>query len=213
MAAGGVTRGKAVLAIIVAALVGAALTVAAGLTVAGGGLLERLTRPPAAETVVDSALVAVRRQQRLTVFAASFAAVVTSTQQRFGLTARQTLIVPGTVRYVLDLAPVTRRDLDWNAETRTLTVRRPALLLQGPEIAVERMRTYGESGLLGALTDAEERLDAANRAAVRRDLLAQARSPELLRLAEAAADDALTRTFALPLEAAGVDAKVVVASR
>ncbi len=159
-------------------------------------------------SVADASLVAMQEQARLTPFSAQFVAVVTSRQQRFGLAAERTLIMPGTVRYELDLARLGRRDLAWDAATRTLRVTLPPLQLSRPQVDVARMRQYGPNSLLTRLTSAEERLEAANLQAGQRELIRQARQPLPTRLARDAAKQAVARSFALPLQAAGVDARV-----
>lgn len=173
-------------------------------------VLDRAVRGPDPTTIVDVSLRSVQKQARLTVFAASFATVITSEQQRFGLSARKTMIVPGTVRYTVDLSRLTRADLTWDAPARTLTLRAPAVQVEGPEIDLRRIQEYRDGTLLFALTDAEQALDSANRARVQTALLQQARAPALLALANEAADEALQRSFALPLRAAGIEATVVV---
>ena len=159
-------------------------------------------------SVADASLVAMREQARLTPFSAQFVAVVTSRQQRFGLAAERTLIMPGIVRYELDLARLGRRDLSWDAATRTLRVTLPPLELSRPQVDVGRMRQYGPNSLLTRLTTAEERLEAANLEAGQSELIRQARQPLPMRLAREAAKQAVARSFALPLQAAGVDARV-----
>jgi hypothetical protein len=154
----------------------------------------------------------VQRQAKLTVFAARFTAVVSSEQTRLGgvLSAKKTLIVPGTVRYVLDWDRVTPAALRWDAAAKTLTVTVPALAIEGPEIDLPAIREYKEGAVLFALTDAENALDTANRARVMSSLRQEAAAPVLTEMARKAAALAVERTFALPLAAAGVDAKVVV---
>ena len=58
--------------------------------------------------IADATLLSVREQGRLTVFAARFVAIVTASESRLGLTARKTLIMPGTVRYGVDLSRLRR---------------------------------------------------------------------------------------------------------
>lgn len=163
------------------------------------------------ETVVAATLEAVRREQRLLVFAAWVTADVTSTVQKTfldlavpGTAVTKTLIVPGEVRYAIDLAALTPADLGWNPATRTLTVRMPPVEPLDPVVRLERMRIYTEKGPLAAVTDVEQVADAMNRTAIARELMAQARTPELMRLAEAAGAEALRNSFLLPLRAAGL---------
>jgi hypothetical protein len=165
---------------------------------------------PDPESVAAASLQSVREQARLTPFAARFVAVVTSTQQRFGLTARKTLIMPGMVRYEVDLARIGQDDLSWDAGTNTLSVTLPPLEISSPQVELSQIREYGGDGLLAAVTDAENALDVANRRAGQQELMRQARQPLPMRLARDAAKRAVERSFAMPMRAAGIDAEVVV---
>jgi hypothetical protein len=168
-------------------------------------------RGPDPETIAAASLQSVREQARLTPFAARFVAVVTSSQQRFGLSARKTLIMPGMVRYELDLSKIRQQDLSWNASASRLSVRIPPLEISQPQINLSELQEYGSEGLLMRLTDAEERLDAANRKQGQQELMRQARQALPMRLARDAARRAVERSFAMPLKAAGIDAEVQVA--
>ncbi|WP_194744376.1 DUF4230 domain-containing protein [Thermaurantiacus tibetensis] len=191
-----------------------AATAGAALLLAEPALRARLL-PGAAvrgETVVAATLEAVRREQKLLVFAAWVTADVTSTVQKTfldlavpGTAITRTLIVPGEVRYAIDLSALTDADLGWNQATRTLTVRMPPVEPLDPVIRLERMRIYTEKGLLAAVTGVEQMADEMNRKAIARELMAQARTPELMRLAEAAGAEALRNSFLLPLRAAGLE--------
>jgi hypothetical protein len=165
---------------------------------------------PDPETIASASLQSVREQARLTPFAARFVAVVTSSQSRFGLSAEKTLIMPGMVRYELDLAKLRQQDLAWNEASKTLTVTLPPLEIAGPEIDLGQMREYGEGGILLAISNTESSLDAANRRRGQQELIRQAREPVPMRLARDAARRAVARSFAMPLRAAGVEADVEV---
>ena len=165
---------------------------------------------PDPETVATASLQSVREQARLVPFAARFVAVVTSTQSRLGLEARKTLIMPGMVRYEIDLARLRQRDLAWDAEGKALTITLPALEISAPEIDLNALQEYSGNGMVMALTGAENRLDASNRQRGQSELLRQARDPVPMRLARDAAKRAVERSFAMPLKAAGVDATVAV---
>jgi hypothetical protein len=160
---------------------------------------------PDPQTVASASLQSMREQARLTPFAARFVAVVTSSQQRFGLTAQKTLIMPGTVRYELDLAKVQQRDVRWNEGTKTLSIALPPLEISDPEIKLNELREYADGGVLMSLTNSEDRLDTANRARAQRELIRQARDALPMRLAREAAVRVVERSFA-----AGIDAKVAV---
>ena len=159
-------------------------------------------------TVATASLQAVREQAVLVPFAARFVAVVTSEEHRFGLSAKKTLIMPGMVRYELDLAALRQRDLTWNPVTRALTVTLPPLRISQPEVDLRGVQTYGQGGVLMALTDVGSELDAANKAAGQGELIRQAREQLPMRLARQAALNAIERSFAMPLKAAGIDAAV-----
>lgn len=165
---------------------------------------------------VDAALVAVQRQQQLVVLAARLITVVSATDQRTVLgvpvaSATKTMVVPGTARYALDLKAMQPEDLSWNAESSTLHVRRPRLLILGPEVDLARAQEFSEGKLLLALTNGGTNLDRINRRQVGQKLLAEAQRPDMVKLARTAGDEALIRTFALPLLAAGIaDAKIVI---
>jgi hypothetical protein len=172
---------------------------------------ERKANPPV-ETIVASSLQSLHEQNRLTAFAARFVTVVTSRKAQFGLSAEKTLIIPAMVRYEVDLARLTPDDLTWDAAAKTLTIRLPPLALAGPEFDLAATREYGSGAVLMALTDAERALDQANRAKARADVLTQARAPMMIRLAQNASARAIEHSFALPLRAAGIEAKVNVES-
>ena len=164
---------------------------------------------PDPETIASASLQSVREQSRLTPFAARFVAVVTSSQSRFGLTSQKTMILPGTVRYEIDLARLRQHDLKWDEGTKTLTVALPPLEIAGPEIDLAEIREYGGGGILTAVTGSEHQLDEANRRQARQELLRQARQPTTMRLARDAARRSVERSFAMPLKAAGIEARVL----
>jgi hypothetical protein len=136
--------------------------------------------------------------------------VTSSKQEKFGLSAERTLILPGTVRYELDMAKIERDDLSWDKATKTLSVELPAIEIAGPEVDLKAAREYGSGGILAALSDADSQLDDANRGLAIEDLRKQAAAATPMHLAREAARDAIERSFAMPLNAAGIgDAKVV----
>lgn len=160
------------------------------------------------ETVVAASLQGLQEQNVLVPFTARYVAVVTSTQSRLGLEAKKTLIMPGTVRYELDLGKLKQSDLDWDAGTNALTVTLPPLRLAGPEIDIDAISEFRDGVILLTLTDAETTLDAANRKAAQEELIKQAKGTTPMRLARGAARTAVEQSFAMPLKAAGIDAKV-----
>lgn len=165
---------------------------------------------PDPETIAAASLKSVQEQARLTPFAARFVAVVTSRQSRFGLSAEKTLIMPGMVRYELDLAKLGQQDLKWKESAKTLSISLPPLEISNPEINLNELKEYGEGGVLMRLTDSEDVLDAANRNRGQEELKRQAREALPMRLARDAAKRAVARSFAMPLRAAGLEANVEV---
>lgn len=165
---------------------------------------------PDPETIAAASLQSMREQARLTTMTGRYVAVVTSRQSRFGLSAQKTLIMPGLVRYEVDLADLNQDDVSWRADTETLSITLPPLEISGPEIDFEDVREYQEGRVLMALTDAEQSLDQANRRHAQQALIRQARQPLPMRLARDAARKAVARSFAMPLRAAGIEANVEV---
>ncbi len=163
---------------------------------------------PDPKTVVEVSLQGLKEQEKLLPFTARYVAVVTTSDQKLGLTAQKTLILPGTVRYELDLGLLTAPMLNWDEQARTLDITLPPLALSGPEFELEAAEEYGEGRILLELTDIESKLDAANIKAAKAQLLAQAKASLPMKLAREAAVNAVENAFAMPLEAVGIQAKV-----
>jgi hypothetical protein len=161
-------------------------------------------------TIASASLQGLKEQNRLSAFAARFVAVTTSTQSQFGLSAKKTLIMPGMVRYEVDLAKLRQKDVSWDAGTRTLGVVLPPVEVSPPQIDLTQMREYGEGGILSAFTDADSKLQDANRRAGQQELVRQAHEAVPLNLARDATRRAVERSFAMPLKAAGMDVTVKV---
>ena len=161
-------------------------------------------------TIASASLRSVQRQARLTSFAARFVVDVTSEHRTLGLSQAKTMIVPGLVRYELDWTKLSPASLQWNAARHVLRVDAPAIEIAGPQVELTRIKEYREGRILMALTGSEPALDAANRARVETQMWAEAREPSLVGMARDATRAAVARTFALPLAAAGIDAKVEV---
>jgi hypothetical protein len=194
----------------------AAVVVALILGLFVGGALDigkRLFGGPDPETVASSALQSMRAQNRLVPFVARYVSVVSSRQERLGglVSSERTLILPGDVRYELDLAQLGPEDVQWDASSSTLNVTLPEIEIAGPEVDLAAAREYGENGVLSVVTDADQALDRNNRARAVADLRKQAGADVPMRLAREAGRQAVERSFALPLQAAGFDNAKVVA--
>ena len=193
----------AIFAIAVALVLGVVLGTATGIA-------DRIFGGPKAETIASASLESMRAQNRLIAFVARYVSVTTSTTSRFGFSAKRTLILPGDVRYELDLSKLQPKDVSWDASSHTLQVRLPEVEIAGPDVDLTSAQEYGEGGVLTALTSADETLDQANRAKAVSDLRKQASAAVPMRLAHEAARQAVERSFAMPLVAAGFkDVKVV----
>ena len=168
-------------------------------------------RGPDPETIATSSLQSMRAQNRLVAFVARYVSVTTSSQSRLGLSAQRTLILPGTVRYEVDLSKLDQDDVEWNAASQTLKVRLPDIEIAGPEVDLNAAREYGEGRLLTTIFGGEERLERANRAAAVADLRKQAQAQVPMRLARESARAAIERSFTLPLRAAGFENATVEA--
>jgi hypothetical protein len=181
-----------------------------------GGLLGYALRgapaaaPPDPRRIATAALLSLRDQGRLVPFSARFVAVADASESHLGLTARKTLIMPGTVRYGLDLRRLRQSSLAWDEATRTLTVTLPPLELSGPDIDLSEVRERSEGGLAMALSGSEGELDRAARRRAQDSLMQQARGALPMRQARDAAMRSVAAGFALPLRAAGVEASVAV---
>ena len=194
--------GAVVIALLLGLVVGGALDIG-----------KRLFGGPDPETVASSALQSMRAQNRLVPFVARYVSVVSSRQERLGglVSSERTLVLPGDVRYELDLAKLGPEDVKWDAAANTLSVTLPEVEIAGPEVDLSAAREYGENGVLAAVTNADEALDRNNRARAVADLRKQAGAAVPMRLAREAGRQAVERSFALPLQAAGFDNARVVA--
>jgi len=179
---------------------------------AATGIAGRIFGGPNPRTIASASLESMRAQNRLTVFAARYVSVVTSEQERLGglLSSERTLILPGDVRYELDLSKLQPGDVSWDGSAHTLKVQLPEVEVAGPDVDINAVKEYGGGGVFSSLTNASQQLDAANREKAVSDLRKQATSAMPMQLAHQAARTAIERSFAMPLVAAGFkDVKVL----
>jgi hypothetical protein len=197
------TKPIGLLAIIVALVLG----VVVGKTT---GIADRILGGPNPKTIATSSLESMRAQNRLIAFVARYVSVTSSKTSRLGFSTERTLILPGDVRYELDLSKLQPKDVSWDSSSHTLRVRLPEIEIAGPDVDLASAREYGAGGILSALTHADQTLDQTNRSAAVADLRKQAQAEVPMRLARNAARAAVERSFAMPLVAAGFkDARVV----
>ncbi|MEA3063907.1 MAG: hypothetical protein QOJ27_335 [Sphingomonadales bacterium] len=200
-----VTRIVAFLGIVAALMLGLVLGTMTGIA-------DRLFGGANPTTIASASLESMRAQNRLTAFAARYVSVVTTSKQELGglVSSERTLILPGDVRYELDLSKLQPKDVTWEASSHTLRVRLPEVEVAGPDIDINAVKEYGGGGMLSVLINANQQLDQANRARAVSDLRKQALGAVPMRLARQAARAAVERSFAMPLAAAGYkDVKVV----
>jgi hypothetical protein len=196
----------AIAAIIVALVLGVLLGMASG-------VVDRIFGGPDPKTIATSSLESMRAQNRLITFVARYVSVVSSEQERLGglVSTERTLILPGNVRYEVDLSQLQPDDVRWDAGSQTLSVRIPDVEIAGPEVDLKSAREYGSGGVLANLTNVETQLDATNRARAVADLRKQAQAELPMRLARDSARQAIERSFSMPLKAAGFENAKVVA--
>src|SRR4029079_16179084 len=133
-------------------------------------------------TIATASLQSMRAQNRLIAFTARYVSVTTSTESRLGLSARRTLILPGDVRYELDLSKLQPNDVTWDTATTTPKGKLPEIEIAGPDVDLASAQEYGQGGILSALTNANQQLDSANRAKAVADLRQQAQGPGEMQL-------------------------------
>ena len=196
-------------AVIAAIVVALAIGLLLGITT---GIADRIFGGPNPKTIASASLESMRAQNRLTVFAARYVSVVTSQQQRLGglVSSERTLILPGDVRYELDLSRLRPGDVTWDGSSHTLKVKLPEIEVAGPDVDINAVKEYGGGGVLSALTNANQQLDQANRDRAVSDLRKQSTAKVPMQLARQSGRAAIERSFAMPLIAAGFkDVKVI----
>lgn len=194
-------------------------------------LVERVVQAncdcPGPLVVARAALQEQKREQQLLVSSIRFDASAVSEEPLFSarpdgvpdllwqlISTRTSVKVPVTIDYVVDLGAMGDADLQWDEAAGTLTVRRPAVSLRGPQIAGIAAKVEVSNGFVLWISGAEEKLTETALAALTANAEAAARREKPMAEANADADRALARTFELPLRAAGfADAKVVVTRR
>ncbi len=152
---------------------------------------------------VAATLTAFEKQNKLTVFSAELAPVVSAEDSRLlGLVnSRQVAVIPARVDYTLDLSEMDASRLDWDADKQVLTVRLPPLKASKPNLDEARAQYLREGVWISR--DAQDSLSRKNTQAAEKLALQQAVNPVLGGLARAAAKDAIRQNLAIPLQVAG----------
>ncbi|MBB3939910.1 hypothetical protein GGR39_001560 [Novosphingobium fluoreni] len=152
---------------------------------------------------IGTTIVAFEKQNRLTVFSAQLAPVVSAEDSRLlGLVkSRQVAVIPARVDYSLDLSKMDRNRLAWNTSTHTLDVLLPPLTVGTPNLDEARAQYLREG--VWITRDAQDALSRANTRLAEQQATQQAGNPVLVGLARSAAKDAIRQNLAIPLEIAG----------
>src|SRR6185295_17934322 len=129
----------AIAAIIVALVLGVIVGISTG--IAG-----RIFGGPNPKTIASASLESMRAQNRLIAFVARYVSVTTSETSRFGFSSKRTLILPGDVRYELDLSKLQPSDVTWDGSSHTLSVKLPEIEVAGPDVDLNAIQEYGAGG-------------------------------------------------------------------
>ena len=150
-----------------------------------------------------TSLVALEKQDKLTVFSAQLSPVVASEDSRlFGaITSRQVAVIPARVDYTLDLSKMDKSRLAWNADSHTMEVQLPALTVGRPNLDEARAQYLREG--IWITNNAQDRLTRNNTRLAEQQAVQQAANPVLMDLARTAAREAIGQNLAIPLQVAG----------
>ncbi|MFN3516409.1 MAG: DUF4230 domain-containing protein [Novosphingobium sp.] len=152
---------------------------------------------------IATSLSAFEKANRLTVFSAQLAPVVSAEDERgYGLLkSRQIAVIPARVDYTLDLARLDAGRFKWDEAGKTLTVTLPPLELSKPNLDEGRAQYLREG--IWITGPAQAKLTRDNTLLAERQAAEQAANPQLLELARGAAKQALAQNLAVPLQTAG----------
>jgi len=165
------------------------------------------------QTVVETTLQSVQDMNRITVFAAVLSSAATTTERgRFApfTNRRQTLIQSGFVRYEIDLAELSGKDIAWDGITKTLSLSVPDPIPSKAEIDERQSIRYEDGQLLTDFLNKRDEITNKNRAAIYASIAKSARSQTFMEMARSAARKAVEHNFQVPLASAGVAANVIV---
>ena len=179
--------------------------------VVAGWLAWRQFRPADIGDPLATSLIAFEKQDRLTVFSAQLAPVVSSDDARlFGLVkSKQVAVIPARVDYTIALDQVGRDRMKWDAASRTLTVRLPPLAVSRPNLDEARAQYLREG--VWITRDAQDKLTRDNTRLAEQIAVEQAGNPVLMNLARGAAKEAIRQNLSIPLQVAGYgEVKVMV---
>jgi hypothetical protein len=153
--------------------------------------------------VLGTTLTSFEKQNRLTVFSAQLSPVVSADEEQLLglLKTKQVAVIPARVDYTLDLSAISRDRISWDAATKRLDVRLPALSLSKPNMDEARAQYLREGVWISR--DTQDKLTRQNTQLAEQQAAQQAANPVLMNLAQAAAKDAVRQNLTIPLSVAG----------
>ncbi|HOB14186.1 MAG TPA: DUF4230 domain-containing protein [Novosphingobium sp.] len=176
---------------------------AAGSLALAAGLGWQLYRADDHGDPIATSLTAFEKANRLTVFSAQLAPVVSAEDERgYGLLkSRQVAVIPARVDYTLDLASLDAAHFKWDAAGKALTVTLPPLQLSKPNLDEARAQYLREG--IWITGPAQAKLTRDNTLLAERQAAEQAAQPALMELARGSARQAVAQNLAVPLQVAG----------
>ncbi len=152
---------------------------------------------------IATSLTAFEKANRLTVFSAQLAPVVSSQDERgYGLLkSRQIAVIPARVDYTLDLAALDAGRFQWDAGGKRLDVVLPPLQVSKPNLDEARAQYLREGVWITG--PAQAKLTRDNTVLAEQQAAQQAATPALLDLARGSAKQAVAQNLAVPLKVAG----------
>jgi hypothetical protein len=162
-----------------------------------------LVRPAPIGDPLAVSLSAFEKQDRLTVFSAQLAPVVSSDDTRlFGLVkSHQVAVIPARVDYMVELSAMRADRMQWDAASSTLSVRLPAVTVSRPNLDEARAQYLREG--VWITREAQDKLTRDNTRLAERTAFEQAGNPVLMNLARGAAINAIQQNLGIPLKVAG----------
>ena len=177
--------------------------IAAGALALAAWLGWRVFGPSPHGDPVATSLTAFEKANRLTVFSAQLAPVVSAEDERgYGLLkSRQVAVIPARVDYTLDLSKLDAARFKWDPAGRVLTVTLPPLQVSKPNLDEARAQYLREGVWITG--PAQAKLTRDNTIVADREAAKQAANPALLGLAQQSAKQAVAQNLAVPLKVAG----------
>lgn len=152
---------------------------------------------------VATSLIALEKQDKLTVFSAQLSPVVSADDERFFgvLKSRQVAVIPARVDYSVDMAAMGRDRMRWDAQAKRLDVTLPPLQPGRPNLDEGRAQYLREG--VWITPQAQAKLTRDNTLLAEKQASEQAANPVLMDLARSAAKDAVRQNLSIPLQVAG----------